>query len=137
MTRYYYDCPIKALYMMREFGVKIEQWKFIAADHEPKLDDVWQQHIIQELHDYNVKTYREDFFYVAKESESIFEPKEGDISLQQNNEFIFASKIAIWCSEQSCWTRQEPKKPSRFLRGNQTIIMRNNKQFFACEVEND
>lgn len=130
MTRLYYDCPIKALYMMREFGVKIEQWKFIAADHEPELEDVQQQEMIQEFHDYNIKTYKEDFFYISKESEHIFEPQHDDLGLTEKDLlpciFNYKNNWMGLSIVGDCGIREDE---------NCLITMRNNKQFFQPLTE--
>lgn len=68
MTKYFYDCPIKAAYMAKEFGVKLTlDGKLILADWVVPLN------IANTYHDGKVN------FYVTKESEHIFKSKIGDL----------------------------------------------------------
>ena len=77
--KYYYDCPIKALYMMREFGVNFSEAH--GTNHADKFFQINES----ELCDFATGVI-EDFrgieqIYVKPESEHIFEPKEDDIGL--------------------------------------------------------
>ena len=80
--KYYYDCPIKALYMMKEFGVNFSE------AHGTNHADQFFQINESELCDFATGVI-EDFrgieqIYVATESEHIFEPKEGDFGIEKN-----------------------------------------------------
>ena len=66
--KYYYVCPIKALYMHIEFGVKFDTEIQISAD-------------LSSDNDFKNMTPDITKIYVAPESEHIFEPKEDDIGL--------------------------------------------------------
>ena len=80
--RLYFTDPIKALYMMQEFGVKISR------------EDIFS--ILCAIRDNRVDLK----FYVTKESESIFEPIKGDkmwINLEKAGEKIYTfSKGALY-----------------------------------------
>ena len=85
--KYFYDCPIKALYMNKEFGVKFYT-TFKNDFFEKKLSfhlnfrDIYNA-LIQLLGACNASS--SDYkIYVAPESEHIFEPKEGDIGIERN-----------------------------------------------------
>jgi len=117
--KYYYDCPIKAAYMNHEFGVityvelsiKSEIYEYFIKDwnhRELKLDP-------------KEKHYR-DKYYVAKESEHIFEPKERD---KDENGLFFDGRH--WTYGVSYAISSEQSKTS----------FRFGKQFFMPEVEND
>lgn len=85
MAKYYYDCPIKAIYMMREFGIEI--YILIDGDQRMNLLDFelngnYLHDALDEL-DYSREGYK---FYVAKESESIFEPKDDDFGIDNLNQ---------------------------------------------------
>jgi hypothetical protein len=103
MTRYY-TCPIKSLYMMEEFGVKFTNSHQIIES----VENIWKF------------GSKENYvnFYVAKESEYIFEPKKGDYAKVGN--------WGLWCL-----TEDIIKKEFDDI----TLIMRDNKQFFMPEVE--
>ena len=122
IKRYYYDCPIKALYMMKEFGVKFEQ--FLYSDFhslERKLLSVSFEWICQNKN-LNDKIEFENRLIVAEESEHIFEPKKGD---NDKNGLFFDGRH--WTDRISYAISSERSKTS----------FRFDKQFFMPEVEND
>jgi hypothetical protein len=107
--KYYYTCPIKALYMMKEFGVRICKEN-------------------QDVSNWNLADLLcIDFgrIYVAPESEHIFEPKKGDEGRWLRP---IGAHYANHNGEQWVSAGIEPNPPE--------IIMRDNKQFFIPEVEN-
>jgi hypothetical protein len=111
--RYYYNSPIKALYMMKEFGVKYD------FENEENLIRIIKTPEIR----------RDNFMrkiYVAKESEHIFEPKKRDEGRWARP---VGAHYANHNGEQWVSAGIEPNPPE--------IIMRDNKQFFMPEVEND
>jgi len=121
--KYYYTCPIKTAYMNHEFGVityvelsiESEIYKYFIKDwnhRELKLDP-------------KEKHYR-DKYYVAKESEHIFEPKKGDEGRWLRP---IGAHYANHNGEQWVSAGIEPNPPE--------IMIRDNKQFFMPEVEND
>lgn len=136
-NRRYFTCPIKALYMMKEFRVKFEMRHtpeqirdcdlqeediFYPFDH---LDIRQPEHIeslVEELE--NVKK-----IYVSLESEAIFEPKNGDVGIDNNGKIMFYP---------SCWWNLVEQK---FIKDDEAsnikIIMRYNKHFFMGELENE
>jgi hypothetical protein len=136
--RYYYTCPIKALYMMKEFGVEFEtkhQSEFNGKHFFRGLEKLWVDNIdisgdsiricsLLYLEN-NDKTCVNNKFYVDKESEHIFEPKKGDLAHYDLN-----GGSGVY---------QFTNKPIRWAEGvtNIQIIRRDNKQFFMPEVEND
>lgn len=72
MLRLYFNHPTIALYMMREFSVQIE---------DPKTNetyDIGSGLLGVVLSDLEYFFEKEGKIYIAKESESLFEPKEGD-----------------------------------------------------------
>ena len=74
--KYYYDCPIKALYMNKEFGVDF----FIKDDDGDDYNFTeWylnSQNVLELFTELEAFPCR---IYVKSESEHIFEPKEGDL----------------------------------------------------------
>ncbi len=111
MSRYYFDCPIKALYMTKEFGVKFDNLGSL----------------IQDLEGYKMLTLLPKFVadcrsskkhYIVGESESIFSPKNGDTMITQQGNYA------------DCFGTN----PEGFLG---QIILRNEKHFFAPLIEND
>jgi len=120
---YYYTCPIKALYMMKEF-------KMFASDKNENLflryslfePDFKLFRILEEL----------DKIYVAKESEHIFEPKKHDLAGFTRDDGI--STIAQYDETKKAFINGSFRILKKY---NPKIIMRDNKQFFMPEVEND
>jgi len=120
---YYYTCPIKALYMMKEF-------KMFASDKNENLflryslfePDFKLFRILEEL----------DKIYVAKESEHIFEPKKHDLAGFTRDDGI--STIAQYDEAKKAFINGSFRILKKY---NPKIIMRDNKQFFMPEVEND
>ena len=143
--RLYFTCPIKALYMMKEFGVKFE-CKYTTeeiAEHEP-LHEFYdfneaacESNTIEDLLE-NLKNFRQ--VYVAPQSEDIFEPQEGDLDAEgfcftkgmpvQNH---MTGKIDYYTD--ACWL----VKIEEFTRAKEKskTIFRGDKQFFMPEVKNE
>ena len=136
-NRRYFTCPIQCLYMMKEFRVKFEMRHtpeqirdcdlqeediFYPFDH---LDIRQPEHIeslVEELE--NVKK-----IYVALKSEAIFEPKNGDVGIDNDGKIMF---------HQSCWWNLVEKKFIKYDEAsNIKIMMRDNKHFFMGELENE
>ena len=80
--KYYYTCPIQALYMHIEFGVKF--------DAEVKLS-------VDLSNDNYLKNMTPDItkIYVKPESEHIFEPKAGDLGIYNGDLWRFIT--SRWC----------------------------------------
>jgi len=72
MPKYYYTCPIKTLYMMKEFGVNFDIGNGAFRGYYN-----WEN--LSQFENDCLK-YGQDFdrFDVAEESEHIFEPEKGD-----------------------------------------------------------
>lgn len=133
--RLYFIDPIKALYMMREFGVKFECKNSDEEMQEYDLseDDRFypfesaslpQPEMICDIID-KFDDFRK--IYVCKESESIFEPREDDPMIHINKD-----------SGNSCYTLQKRVvKGAIYFRSTNKIIMRNYKHFFSEEIENE
>lgn len=150
--KYFYTCPIKAPYMVKEFGVKI-----LGLEQDP---DILCEFIRRDFNGPN-KFFREGFV-VAPESEHIFQPKEGDLDIEGrifkefNQEYFESCEKAEQEGEISCFVvdwlyaiknskegkwwqigedgglayyRFEDKKYSK-------TAIRNCKQFFMSEIEN-
>jgi hypothetical protein len=138
--RYYYTDAIVALYMMKEFGVEFEtkhQSKFNGKYFFRGLEKLWVDNI--DISDDSIricsllylenndKTCVNNKFYVGKESEHIFELKEDDLILHSSPDSD-DDAYKLWKSDiGSVWLKKYFSK----------TIMRNEKQFFMPEVEND
>ena len=125
-NKYYYDCPIKALYMMKEFGVNFSE------AHGTNHADQFFQINESELCDFATGVI-EDFrgieqIYVATESEHIFEPKEGDFGIYNGNLWRFIT--GRW----SYWSDFEDLTEDYDFIKN--IDQRDNKHFFNPKEEN-
>jgi len=118
--RLYFTCPIKALYMMKEFGVG-----FILEDEE-KLRSFLGVGLSEEKETFEEKLRIKSKYFIAKESEHIFEPKKGDEGRWVRP---IGAHYANHNGEQWVSAGIEPNPPK--------IIMRDNKQFFMPEVENE
>ena len=134
--KYFYDCPIKALYMNKEFGVKFYT-TFKNDFFEKKLSfhlnfrDIYNA-LIQLLGACNASSI--DYkIYVAPESEHIFEPKEGDIGIVKNfNPLIFVRFYSYYNS----WNYEDDEYGERFNNDEVNIIHRDGKHFFNPKEEN-
>lgn len=123
--RLYYTCPIKALYMMKEFEVKIEQLvnyselprKFIDVSIKEMIDDI--------LPYFNPKYEMQNRLYTKKESEHIFEPKHLDYRMSQFDSGGYKS-VSMYLMQNGNHQLYKTE-----------IILRNGKQFFSPEVENE
>lgn len=86
MTSYYYTCPIKALYMMKEFGVKFYNRTLICVEgveDYPELSMCFKD-TEREINQFgNI---------LVKESEHIFEPQENDVD---NEGYIYGKTNII------------------------------------------
>jgi len=117
---YYYTCPIKALYMMKEFGVKFYTKGFLDVESDFLEKELGFHLEIRTL--YNKLCENGSKIYVPKELEHIFEPKEGD---KDENGLFFDGRH--WTDGFSYAISFEQSKTS----------FRFGKQFFMPEVEND
>lgn len=116
MTRYYYTCPIKALYMIKEFGVQfyieVKQLSScnLSTGEVDKNEKIIQMDFEEEYLDQILGSFEQiknlkSKIYVASGSEHIFQKTTSDICQIVGN---------------SC-----------------QIILRGDKQFFEPEVENE
>lgn len=112
-NRLYYTDPIKALYMMGAFGVKFEYEidKITPLEHLTGILELLGK------------------IFIAKESESIFDPKAGDVSDEGN---IFNINIDYPDSKYTgAW--EEHCDSHAHNPDYDEIIMRDNKHFFMPE----
>jgi hypothetical protein len=110
MTKRLYFTDInKALYMMKEFEVT-----FIVGD--------------QGYYNYTNYLPRSAKYYVASESEYLFEAKEGDIGIRADND-----RLAI--AEATSFETFEEPNFAYSSRRYWKVIMRDNKLFFQPETE--
>jgi hypothetical protein len=117
---------------MKEFGVKFEQ--FLYSDFhslERKLSSVSFEWICQN-ENLNDKIEFENRLIVAEESEHIFEPKKHDLAGFTRDDGI--STIAQYDEVKKAFINGNFRILKKY---NPKIIMRNEKQFFMPEVEND
>ena len=134
--RYYYNCPIKALYMIKEFGIKTYMEAKIICSCNLNTGEItkggidifsFEEYFDDVLHNNLEALNKNDIkIYIAKKSENIFEPKKGDEGRWLRP---IGAHYANHNGEQWVSAGIEPNPPE--------IIMRDNKQFFMPEVEND
>lgn len=111
MSKYYYDCPIQALYMINYFAVD--------------LDDFDEPHnLIESMRGTTNFWLWDGKIYVAKESEHIFEPKEGDYGIIKGRIGNSFSRF-----HQDDWVSHAN------IGILPSIIMRDGKQFFMPKKE--
>jgi len=120
--KYYYTCPIKALYMMKEFGIEFYTKVFLDVESDFLEKELGFHLEIRTL--YNKLCQVNSKIYVAKESEHIFEPKKHDLGIN----LVFLNSLYF---DGLDWFIENIKFK------NADIIMRGQKQFFMPEVEND
>ena len=128
--KYYYDCPIQALYMNKEFGVQF----YISYKND--FSDKKLSFYVDIKNIYNVliqllgicNIYK---IYVAPESEHIFEPKEGDLGIERNLHTLepcFFGGTYWFYDNDYLEIKPHPQKVN--------IIYRNGKHFFNPKEEN-
>ena len=127
LPQLYFTNPIKALYMMKEFGVN-----FIAGDQVHYDYSTCLPYTLEHLS-------KREKFYVVKESEHIFEPKERDLinyKSRSGKNKITATYLESFIDDdnQAKWKLQSQGMNSpKIYRIDQKpyeIIMRDGKQFF-------
>ena len=111
--------------MMKEFGVKFYIKGFLDVESDFLEKELGFHLEIRTL--YNKLCQVNLKIYVAQESEHIFEPKEDDLILHSSPDSDYDA-YKLWKSDiGSVWLKKYFSK----------TIMRDNKQFFMPEVEND
>jgi len=120
MPRYYYTCPVKTFYMMDNFGVEIIH---------PECSYALASKAINYIEYF---LFKHGKIYVAKESEEIFKPINNDLAQFTRDDGI--STIAQYDEVKKAFINGNFKILEKY---NPKIIMRDNKQFFMPEVEND
>ena len=101
MTKYYYDCPIQALYMMREFDVKFFTKGFLNIESDFLEMELGYHLTIRDIYGKLANDHTK--IYVAPESEHIFEPKDGDIGQMKAKGARFFVKYSERSKEWKEW----------------------------------
>lgn len=131
MTKYYYDCPIQALYMMREFDVKFFTKGFLNIESDFLEMELGYHLTIRDIYGKLANDYTK--IYVAPESEYIFEPKEGDIGIC--SKLLIPVKFDI-----KDWVPSKMLKKETYYEIKETLfvktVYRNGKHFFMPKEEN-
>jgi len=129
--KYYYDCPIQALYMTREFDVK-----FFTKGHLNIESDFLEMELGYHLNIrdiYGKLANDHTKIYVAPESEHIFEPKEGDIGIC--DKLLITVKFDI-----KDWVPSKMLKKETYYEIKETLfvetVYRDGKHFFNPKEEN-
>lgn len=125
--RKYYNCPIKAAFMAKEFGVKFETLKGFKIEMDIDYNAIWWDYHTAKG---DTEVYQAKCFYVTEESEKIFKPKHDDLGLTRKdllpcvfnfkNNWMGLSIVGDYGikEDEECF-----------------ITMRDNKNFLSCEVE--
>lgn len=131
MTKYYYDCWIQALYMMREFDVKFFTKGFLNIESDFLEMELGYHLTIRDIYGKLANDYTR--IYVAPESEYIFEPKEGDIGIC--GKLLIPVKFDI-----KDWVPSKMLKKETYYEIKETLfvktVYRNGKLFFMPKEEN-
>jgi hypothetical protein len=155
--RLYFTCPIKALYMMKEFGVEfyIEGKQLSSCNlstgevdkNEKTIQiDFEEEYLDQILGSFAQIKNLESKIYVTPESERIFELQKEDLinyKSRSGKNKITATYLESFvdCEGISKWKLQSQGMNSpkiyRIDAREFSIIMRDNQQFFISEVENE
>ena len=141
--RLYFTCAIKAMYMHRYHGVQFKEPENTECCNVSELIEETMMYHRDDLYlhedcEYCVNDHKKHLdqsgkIFVAPESDHIFEPKEGDIG-RHEGAFI---PVAVQSYHKKTNSTQVYWPDRGFYDDNFKIIMRDNKQFFAAEVEND
>lgn len=137
MPRLFFRDPIAGLYMMREFGVKLEckNSEDEIQEYDLPEHDIFypfeESMLEQPEHIWDLKAEFKDFrtVYVTKESEHIFKAKDGDLGIDKLfypceyflDEWGLSNALAV--------------EKGGDIEGKVKIIMREGKHFIAAEVE--
>ena len=128
--KYYYDCPIQALYMMKEFGVNLkcenESSSYYYSFGKAMLDHIRREVLKDTTWEKNLGK-----IYVAPESEHIFEPKEGDLGIERNLHTIEPCYFSG-----TYWFYENERVKTNPHQQRVNIIYRNGKHFFNPKEEN-
>ena len=127
--RYYFTCPIKAAYMNHEFGVIT----YIELSNKSRIYD---KYFIKDWNHRELELdakdkYHCNKYYVAPESEHIFEPKKGDLGIERNLHTLepcFFGGTYWFYDNDYLEIKPHPQKVD--------IIYRNGKNFFNPKEEN-
>ena len=122
-NKYYYDCPIQALYMMREFNVEFYTKGYLDIESDFLEKELGFHLNIRDI--YGKLANDNTKIYVAPESEHIFEPKKRDEGRWAR---LIGAHYANYNGEQWVSAGIEKKLPE--------IIYRNGKHFFNPKEEN-
>lgn len=129
--KYYYDCWIQALYMMREFDVKFFTKGFLNIESDFLEMELGYHLTIRDIYGKLANDYTK--IYVAPESEYIFEPKEGDIGIC--GKLLIPVKFDI-----KDWVTSKMLKKETYYEIKETLfvktVYRNGKHFFMPKEEN-
>ena len=122
--KYYYDCAIKAAYMNHEFGV-------ITYIELSINDKVYDKFLIKDWNHRELRIDEKNKYYVAPESEHIFELKEGDLGIERN---LHAIEPCYFSGTYWFYENEGIKTNPHQQRVN--IIYRNGEHFFNPKEEN-
>ena len=128
--RYYYTDAIVVLYMMKEFGVEFYTKGFLDVESDFLEKELGFHLEIRTL--YNKLCNVNSKIYVATKSQEIFKPKDYDLAGFTRDDGI--STIAQYDEAKKAFINGSFRILKKY---NPKIIMRDNKQFFMPEVEND
>lgn len=135
----YYDCALKAAYMVKNFGVK-----FICGEpYSPKEYDDYEKLLLRYTEIENGRGYCspntvyfdfswESKIYVHPESRHIFEPQEFDLCEREQGGTVWLMdenrELSLGTEYQSRWYEFTDKYK---------IIQRNNRPFITPEIEDE
>lgn len=128
--KYYYDCWIQALYMMREFDVKFFTKGFLNIESDFLEMELGYHLTIRDIYGKLANDYTK--IYVAPESEHIFEPKEGDLGQMKAEGARFFVKYREGSKEWKEWHGGGYYSD----KNGSDIIYRDGKHFFMPKEEN-
>lgn len=128
--RYYFTCPIKAAYMNHEFGV-------ITYIELSIKSEIYDKYFIKDWNHRELgldakDKYHCNKYYVAPESEHIFEPKEGDLGQMKAEGARFFVKYSERSKEWKEWHGGGYYSD----KNGSDIIYRDGKHFFNPKEEN-
>lgn len=101
MTRYYYDCPIKASYMAQHHGVKIQ-----FVDSNGVLLDYGRRWIHLYANDCP------DKYYIHPDSLNILDPQDGDEGIDESGNQLYCN-AGVWETVGGCEVNGECRTDKR------------------------
>lgn len=130
MKKLYYDCPIEAAYMAKNFGVRLQRVNPTQLVEEDLYKEYNHPAHMANLRLFDCMEKAWQKIYVHPDSLSIFEPSIKDIGIDEANELMEYSNFAG-----TFWFSIDQQQGGSAAKGLVKIIKRGNKLFISPKIE--